>query len=543
MNAVPPGVLRRIGCTALGATLYSLASPPTAWGAACAWVALVPLLAALEHSTARQGFWLGWTFGLLNMLALAAVIVPVPGVRAQHVLVPCAILAIYPALWSVAVVASRGALRSSCARDGFALAAWVLLDYARANAGFLAFPAGTLAQTQVGNLPLIQLAAVCGEYGVTMLVVLGNLAVWRLIRREPWRGVALRVAPVLLCIVAGSVVIAWQEPEPLPRSVRMSALQSAFPRFGTGQVPEEEQDQVTLEQLTRRASSAVHVLVTPETSFINLAAKPTLLTALQALANEHDVSMIVGVAQAAKFDPDSGSNPVTNRRVRAGVWIFRPGAAAPERYDKVLRVPFREYLPFAREMPWPKWLVGTPMEVMRGPRPRTYELPLPSRGRVNVGAIVCWEGLFAAHAGRLTREGAQILVQVANEGWFPHTNAGARHNAAVRLRAVENRRWVVIASNAGPSEIVDAHGRVVAQGGTAQAIEWISANVQPRSDLTLYARIGDWWLLVFAIVCAAVLSAPYVGMQADRRLVGEQRERDEERAFHGRCIAKLLRSH
>jgi apolipoprotein N-acyltransferase len=493
--------LHVIGLATLSALLYSSAAIPTVTGAAIAWIALVPLLAALEKATAGQAFCAGWGFGLLNMLALATVIVPIPGVGAQHVLAPIAYLAVYPALWAVAVIVARRSLRHTLAQDGVALAAWIVLDHFRSHVANFAFPLGTLAQTQVENLPLIQIAAILGEPGVTFLVLLGNLSIWRLLRRESLRLVALRAAPVIASVVAGSLVLTQHAREPALRTVLMAVLHTTFPSFGRARITEEEQDRATLESLTQQAPSGARVLLTPETSFINLAAKPRLLLALQALADRRDVALVIGVAQAAKFELAHPAGSAVDRRIRAGVWIFHPRAGAPERYDKVLRVPFREYLPLSDHVSWPKWLVGVPMQVIRGPGPRVYELASRA-GRVKLGAMVCWEGLFAAHARKLTTDGAQVLFQVANEGWFANTSAGARHNAAVRLRAVENRRWVVVASNAGPSEIIDANGRVLARRTATHGNGWVSATVEPRTGLTLYARQGDALVYACALACA-----------------------------------------
>jgi len=74
----------------------------------------------------------------------------------------------------------------------------------------------------------------------------------------------------------------------------------------------------------------------------------------------------------------------------------------------------------------------------------------------------------------------------------------------VRLRAVETGRWIVLASNAGPSEIIDANGRVRARSGSAQRNHPVSAGVEPRNGLTFDTRVGD----AFVHVCALVACAP-----------------------------------
>jgi apolipoprotein N-acyltransferase len=87
---------------------------------------------------------------------------------------------------------------------------------------------------------------------------------------------------------------------------------------------------------------------------------------------------------------------------------------------------------------------------------------------------------------------------LSNEGWFSDTAAGLKHNATVRLRAVETGRPVLAAVNAGPAIIVDRFGRIVAQSTSATALEWVSAVIEPATELSLYTRIGD----LFVALCA-----------------------------------------
>ena len=514
MRRLSPTWWQLVGLATFGAALYSWAAIPTVVGAAIAWAALVPLLAALDKASARQAIGIGGLYGLLSSLSLAAVMLPVPGVSAQHILVPSLYLALYPALWGLVVVLARDRFRNTLAQDGVAVAAWIVLDYLRGNIPLLAFPLGSLGQTQVENLPLIQIAAVFGEPGVTCLVLLGNLALWRWFRREPLLDVALRAAPVLLSAAVGALLL---NARTTLATVPIGVLHTHFPSFGDGRVAEAEQDRITLRKLTQLPNEA-RAVFTPETSFRNLAAKPELMRELQSLADRRDSSLIVGVAQAAKFELADPS--IHDRRIRAGVWIFRPHASTPERYDKVLRVPFGEYLPWSDFVSWPKWLAGTPMQVIRGHGPQVYELPSSGSERLRAGAMVCWEGLFAAHARQLTRDGAQVLFQVANEGWFANTSVGVRHNAAVRFRAIENRRWVVVSSNAGPAEIIDTNGRVLSRSASAQDSAWVSANVAPGTGLSIYARLGDLLVCLCALVC--VLAAAWTPSRRLFRLMARE---------------------
>jgi apolipoprotein N-acyltransferase len=118
--------------------------------------------------------------------------------------------------------------------------------------------------------------------------------------------------------------------------------------------------------------------------------------------------------------------------------------------------------------------------------------------------MVCWESVFADHARGLARDGAGLLLQLSNEGWFSGTAAGLKHNATVRLRAVETGRPVLAAVNAGPAIIVDRFGRIVAQSTSTAALEWVAAVVAPTTELSLYTRIGDLFVALCALLSLAV---------------------------------------
>ncbi|MFO0730994.1 MAG: nitrilase-related carbon-nitrogen hydrolase [Nitrospiraceae bacterium] len=82
--------------------------------------------------------------------------------------------------------------------------------------------------------------------------------------------------------------------------------------------------------------------------------------------------------------------------------------------------------------------------------------------QISVAALICWENLFSHLARESVNGGAQLLVQLTNDVWFGPTAAPRQHNLMSVMRAVENRVPVVIASNAGPSQLIDGYGRVVA---------------------------------------------------------------------------------
>jgi apolipoprotein N-acyltransferase len=284
--------------------------------------------------------------------------------------------------------------------------------------------------------------------------------------------------------------------------IPVAVLHSNFSAFGPDHVSTAERMAQTEAFLRRGAPTGAKLVVLPESSFINPSANPALLEFLQAQADAGHFTLVVGVAQALKFDRGSTIAAAAERRVRAGAWIFEPGQSRPRRYDKVHRLPFAEYLPMAGWVAWPAWLVSPPLEVIDTRQARAY----PSSLGTSLGILVCWESVFADHARGLARDGAGMLLQLSNEGWFSGTAAGLKHNATVRLRAVETGRPVLASVNAGPAIVVDRFGRIVAQGASPTSLQWVTGVVAPAIGLTLYARIGDLFVALCALLSLTVFA-------------------------------------
>ena len=117
------------------------------------------------------------------------------------------------------------------------------------------------------------------------------------------------------------------------------------------------------------------------------------------------------------------------------------------------------------------------------------------------GVFICYESIFPDQVRRFTAGGADLLINISNDGWFGRSSAPAQHVMMARVRAVENRRWLLRDTNNGFTVSVDPYGRIVAQLPTDIRGQ-LDAPYDFRSDLTPYARFGDWfaWLCVIASI-------------------------------------------
>jgi apolipoprotein N-acyltransferase len=143
-------------------------------------------------------------------------------------------------------------------------------------------------------------------------------------------------------------------------------------------------------------------------------------------------------------------------------------------------------MPFSETYPLARLLGLGPDPFTAGERPRLLHLR-----HARLGVAICSEAMHPAYVRRLARAGAEILVNPSQDGWFGSRSAARQQLAAVTLRAIETRRFLVRPVAGGFAAVVDPEGRVIA-ASDYRARGVVSAEVYTRSAATLYVRAGDW---------------------------------------------------
>ncbi|HMK65469.1 MAG TPA: apolipoprotein N-acyltransferase, partial [Thermodesulfobacteriota bacterium] len=173
-------------------------------------------------------------------------------------------------------------------------------------------------------------------------------------------------------------------------------------------------------------------------------------------------------------------------------------------YDKIHLVPFGEYVPLKRFLPFVGKMVQAIGDFSAGPGP--IGLPLP-RGKA--GVLICFETIFPEISRAYKQEGCQFLVNITNDAWFGKTSAPYQHLSMLTFRAIENRVWIARAANTGFSAFIDSTGRITQSVPLFQSGR-IYATIPLREDKTFYTRHGD--LLV--VFCGVIL---IIGLVLKRR--------------------------
>jgi apolipoprotein N-acyltransferase len=386
-------------------------------------------------------------------------------------------------------------------------AAWTAAEVGRVRL-FVGDPFGLFGYSQVDVTPLVQIADVTGVYGVSFILIAVNAAgaeLWlaygarRLSYRGPvctpaqaWRGVALVAAALAALIAYGSVRLRSADEAGAPAATRVAIVQGNLD-LGSQWRQEfygrnlEAYMRLTVDQLRTDHPQLVFWPESAMTFF--LAEEPLYRAAIGRLLLPTQTQLVAGGVRAVGE---------SNRRYYNAAFLIAPDGSIVATYDKQQLLPFAEYFPFG----------GVDLLRRQFGRVREFTPGGPARSLPTVagsaGVVICNEAMFGDIVAERVRAGASYLVTLANDSWLGDRKFAEQAFDMARLRAVEARRYLVRASTSGPSAIVDPQGRVVSRTQD-DAPETLGGTIRPMDGLTVYARYGDVFGLLCAVLPAAVL--------------------------------------
>jgi apolipoprotein N-acyltransferase len=480
----------RLGPAALlvaSAVVLALAFPRTDWEPA-AWFALVPLLVTALGARPRAAFGWGWLHGLTFFLVLLRwldfTIATYSEIPWPLTWGPLVLLAGWCGLFTAAVSGLVSLVGRRCSPAwGLAVAPclWIGGEWLRGHL-FSGFPWGTLGYSQYRMLPVIQVAELGGVHAVSFVLVAVNAALTGTLVLGRGRALAgAGLAAVLLAAVLGFGEVRLHE-APRPAEARIALIQAAIEQPLKFDPDHARAVLDTYLELTRQAGAAhPDLIVWPETAAPTVLRRDAgLLRTLRALAGDLHTSLLIGSVDVLDGAPLRLSNAaflVTERGIEA-------------RYDKIHLVPFGEYVPLSGVIGfvrgWAEFIAelepGTRAVVFAGP-------PAP------FGVVICYEGIFPDLFREFVNNGARVMVNMTNDGWFGRTSGPEQHLTMYPFRAVEHRIAVVRAANTGVSAFIAPTGQIVRHLGLFQRDVLVDA-VPLRQGRTLYTRLGDWvaWL-------------------------------------------------
>ncbi len=490
--------------------------------AEAAWIALVPLLVAVRGVDFRRAFTLGLTAGLAFWLPslwwLTKVTPPGWLGMALYCSLYLALFTVGAALWFRRWGCERWLLNLGFML--FAAAWWAGLELARST-WFTGFAWNPLGASQYRNAALLQPAAWGGVGAVSALVVWVNAGLAMTIlqyieRRGHW---GRRPHPELIAaFLVVAVTFAWgvkrlRATSPGERPLRVALIQTNIPQ-------EEKWDESTvatiyhrLRELTLGAlrGGTSDLIIWPETALPDDVAtsEPSYSLVYELVTN--GTPILVGSMDT--HWPEQGYPTFYNSS-----FLFDVTGEPLQIYDKQHLVPFGEYIPLPKLLPFLKALTPIQESFSAGSTSTVFSLP----GRaVPFSVLICFEDTVAHLARAAVRQGARLLINQTNDAWFDPSAASRQHMIQSILRTVENGVPLVRVANTGVSCVIDRRGAVVARlenetGGTRFA-GFKLAEVRPAPadmSMTFYNQHGD---LLPCLAGLAALALVLVLARAPRR--------------------------
>ena len=490
----------RRGILAVLSGILIALSFPNAGLSVFAWFALIPMLVALENTTPKTAFRVGFTCGLsayLGILYWINVVITRYGHLPWAASIPLYLLLV---AWLALFYGGAAYLTRVCEQSGFKTAltlplAWVACDLTRS---FLltGFPWAMLGHSQYRILTVIQIADIFGVYGVTLLIVLSNVVFYRVVRAGSCEQVTYPAKSALILIVALLVTLLYgftKLNDAVPdqnqgsRPLSIVLIQGNIPQDVKWSPNFRDRTITTYERLsTTAAGKRVDLVVWPESAApFFFQDQPVEAERLRSLARELRTFLLFG---SPAHELRNGEIVFLN-----SAFILSPTGDTVARGDKLHLVPFGEYVPLGRFFPFiSKLVVG-----IGDFSPGENAIPLDA-GQTKAGLLVCYEAIFPELARAYVRNGARILVNITNDAWFGSTSAPHQHLSIAVFRAVETRTPLLRAANTGISAIIDQNGHIRAMTGLfEEAFE--RGEIHPGSGDSLYVKLGDspaWLCLI-----------------------------------------------
>lgn len=515
MNPFTGQFALRLGGSILTGILLALCYPRIEW-TGWVWVGLIPLILIVRDCKGREALGYGWISGLVFF-----------GVSLQWlgtvtwggVFILTMYCGFYFALWAVGVrLLWRGhRILSSAANIRFALSgacAWVVLEWFRGHL-LTGFPWNELGTALYSNLPMIQTADLAGVYGISFLIVFTNIIMLMTVLR-------LRAEIQMMIHERESFQITRLRPHldfflgvVLLMGVYGYGLQKLFERPG-GEV-------VTLKTALIQGNIAQdmkwdkarfdHILsvyggLTESAAWIkpDLIIWPESATPSGFLENREVFERVNTLSRDHEFSLIFGSNDTVALLDYTGAFHLTPGGEAMEYYYKMHLVPYGEYVPLRRFMPWMRKIVPIGDGFTPGTEPKIFVLP---QSRLRLAPLICFEDIFSYLARQRALQGAHAFVNLTNGGWYGESAGVYQHLANAIFRSVETRRPTIRATNTGITCWIDAKGAIrdrfppFVEGFVVCEVS-IAAGELPQ---TFYTRHGD----VFVLICWIIITLALAG--------------------------------
>lgn len=383
---------------------------------------------------------------------------------------------------------------------------WVAIELARAR--ITGFPWDLLGYTQVDNSLITRLAPIGGVMLISFLVAAVNSGFAIALCDEKAKMNASALAAVVL--IASSLQAGRLLTPPRDANTNTAVLLQenlAVGAEGRDLKPFPVQEKY-------RQFTALSLSPTSMVSNNSLSFRPSLIIWPEAPADFFTSDQIFryelgSLAQTAQAPVIAGSVGIdvdpaapSGYHEFGSAAIFDPSGSYIGRYDKIHRVPWGEYVPYKQLFAFAGRLTAGVGDMEAGTAHKVFSL-----SGHPTGIFICYESIFGDEVRQFVLNGAQVLVNISDDGWYGDSGAPWQHLDMARMRAIENDRWILRDTNTGITTAIDPHGRgdFLTPRHVRSAFTFAYGY---RTGTTFYTRHGDWfaWLCAAIALCATLLA-------------------------------------
>src|SRR5215467_7958188 len=472
------------------------------------WICVGVLLLAGFGARGRVAFACGFLHALLFVLTSVPWIATVLSVHGGMSLAGgWGVLLLIAAAWGLLVGSftwivhriSQRSIETACIAAPFV---WVTFEFVRAHLPEISFPWNLLGYPASANLGLLQITTITGIYGLSFLVAGVNaLLAWAVVSKKMVlrRRIAVASAGVAALVVAMTVaprVVPEAKAQHFARAVQLNFPE--VPEYPTDWFAKNADQLAGVEKISlAQSAEKPDLLVWPEAPAPFSFQDSQFAKISSSLATRFGHPFLAGVIEWKLPVEPSDRAPAGRLVPYNSAQLVDPQGQRVFVYDKVHLVPFGEYEPF----PLIHRVVARFSEEVGGfHKGNNYAVgSLP--GGMKFGVFICYEAIYPGEVRQFAANGADLLLNISNDGWFGRSAAAEQHLHMVRVRAVENRRWIVRATNSGFTASIDPYGRIF-EPLPPDVREAADLPYDFRTDETIYTRFGDWfaWLCVLVSV-------------------------------------------
>ncbi len=522
-----------------------------------AWIALVPLyFVVCDMQNRWQAFCAGYIFGFTwNVFAFAwlrEIMVGMPFIVSLILpIILASILAFYSAIFAMFIpILKRNILipfkiqmlgysemkkyeNKSYVKEIILVASlaslWCVLEWIRS--WFLSgLPWNFISVSQWRNIPLIQFAKYAGSYGISFIIVFANIAIAITINnwkrgylygkhRKPL-AVIVTFILIIIVILTGNLSTTEIKTKTLIAGVVQGNIEQC--RF-----PTPEQAQNALDTYISLSELGItlkpDVMIWPETAVpvsyvLNNPFSEQYRNKLSSLINESQIPFLIGTIDY-RFPPFAKTNK--EYKVYNSAMFIDKNAKVADTFDKIHTVPFGEYVPFRNLIP--NFIVKM-IDMGRDLTPGQRYEPIEIKEGIKAGISICFEDVFPYITRKEFQKGANLLIVISNDAWYPKSSESEQHLANTIFRTIETGLPLIRAGNDSNSCLILSNGEILDKNKITdankkgQGVATFKVDVPINPQATFYTKYGNVFILICSIICSYGFILSFLNLLEKRKL-------------------------